>query len=102
MRWVILELDLYVRTHITQIVLCCWLNLMVGFKLYFDSCVDNIVNFSADVSKAVHFLRYSLINQRRQRHVPFKLKPDCEALFHVGKSLHGWLLVFSPLVTSKP
>ena len=65
MRWIILELDLYVRTHITQLVLYCWLNLMVGFKLYFGSCIGFIVNFSADVGKAVHFVRHSLINQRR-------------------------------------
>lgn len=66
MRWIILEFDLHDRNHITQIVLCCWLNLVVGFKLCFGTFVSSIVNFTADVSKAVHFCRYSLINQMRK------------------------------------
>lgn len=66
MRWIILEFDLRDRTHITQLVLCCWLNLVVGFKLYFGSFAGSIVNFAADVSKAVRFHRYSLINQIRK------------------------------------
>lgn len=53
---------MYVYT--TKLVLRCWLNLIADFELYFDSCVNSILNLSA-VVKVLNILRHSLICQRK-------------------------------------
>lgn len=58
------EVYLYVRANITKLVLCCWLNLIADFELYFDSCVNSILNLSAIV-KVSNTFRHSLICQRK-------------------------------------